>query len=192
MKKSIKFREIELISLKIVNHLLFNETCLNNNLLPTYTNVHIYIPHWINIIQFRLNPTRFTNLILRVYSEKKSAETNSFKPARTFSVNWHNWHLHRYFEWNRLTIPCGNALIHQDCKDQAKRVALGTEFPKYRNLYIIYNNQPWIPLVQTKLGFGDRFVTKQNSVWCQIHRKYTTTIQNLVWFNKIQKRFHHV
>ena len=43
----LKFREIERISLEIVNlscHLSFNETCSNSNLLPTYTNIYyIYI-----------------------------------------------------------------------------------------------------------------------------------------------------
>ena len=36
---------IERISLKIIKlscHLSFNETCLNNNLLPTYTNIYIH------------------------------------------------------------------------------------------------------------------------------------------------------
>jgi len=39
------YRNLERCSLKIVNykcHLSFNETCINNNLLPTYTNVKIH------------------------------------------------------------------------------------------------------------------------------------------------------
>ena len=38
--------KIERISLKTVNlscHLSFKETCLNNSLLPTYTNIYMYI-----------------------------------------------------------------------------------------------------------------------------------------------------
>ena len=27
---------------KLKNHLLFNETCIRNKLLPTYTNIYIY------------------------------------------------------------------------------------------------------------------------------------------------------
>ena len=41
----LKFRKIERISLKIVHlscHLSFNETCLDNSLLPQYTNIYIY------------------------------------------------------------------------------------------------------------------------------------------------------
>jgi len=37
-----KYRELERIKLKIVrnrSHLCFNETCINNKLLPTYTKV---------------------------------------------------------------------------------------------------------------------------------------------------------
>ena len=41
-----KFRKLERISLKIAavkSHLMFNETCLNNNLLPKYTNIYVYM-----------------------------------------------------------------------------------------------------------------------------------------------------
>jgi len=41
----LKFREIEKISLKIAkteSHLSFNETCVINRLLPTYTNVRLH------------------------------------------------------------------------------------------------------------------------------------------------------
>ena len=47
----LKFREIERISLKIVNlscHLSFNETCFNNSLLPTYTNIYTCIYVYIH------------------------------------------------------------------------------------------------------------------------------------------------
>ena len=40
------YKNIEKISIKIVavnSHQSFNETCLNNNLLPIYTNIYIYI-----------------------------------------------------------------------------------------------------------------------------------------------------
>ena len=39
------FRQLEKVSLKIISaqsHLSFNETCLNNKLLPKYTNVHLH------------------------------------------------------------------------------------------------------------------------------------------------------
>ena len=41
-----KFRELERLHLKIIkerSHLKFNEVCLNNDLLPIYTNIYIYI-----------------------------------------------------------------------------------------------------------------------------------------------------
>ena len=41
-----KFRELERLHLKIIkerSHLKFNEVCLNNALLPNYTNIYIYI-----------------------------------------------------------------------------------------------------------------------------------------------------
>ena len=34
---------------KISSHLCFNETCVNNNILPTYTNIYIYIYIYIYI-----------------------------------------------------------------------------------------------------------------------------------------------
>ena len=40
------FRELEKLHLKLVSlksHRTFNETSLNNDLLPTYTNIYIYI-----------------------------------------------------------------------------------------------------------------------------------------------------
>ena len=39
-----KYREIEKIAIKVhslASHLSFNETCLNNSLLPTYRNIYI-------------------------------------------------------------------------------------------------------------------------------------------------------
>ena len=42
----LKFRELEkykLKNLKAKSRLVFNETCLNNNLLPVYKNIYIYI-----------------------------------------------------------------------------------------------------------------------------------------------------
>ena len=45
-----KFRLCERTLLKITcisSHLSFNETCVNNNLLPTYTNIYVYIFAWI-------------------------------------------------------------------------------------------------------------------------------------------------
>jgi hypothetical protein len=41
----LKFREIEKRSIKLLEvkcHRIFNETCINNNLLPTYTNIYIH------------------------------------------------------------------------------------------------------------------------------------------------------
>ena len=41
-----KFRQLEKYKLKnskAKSHLVFNETCLNNNLLPVCTNIYIYI-----------------------------------------------------------------------------------------------------------------------------------------------------
>lgn len=41
-----KFRHLEKISIKLIktiNHRLYNETCINNALLPTYTNKNICI-----------------------------------------------------------------------------------------------------------------------------------------------------
>ena len=41
-----EYREIEKIATKIVKdtgHLAFNEACIQHNLLPTYTNIYIYI-----------------------------------------------------------------------------------------------------------------------------------------------------
>ena len=40
------FRDIEKKSIKLIetkSHRAFNECCLNNNLLPNYTNIYIYI-----------------------------------------------------------------------------------------------------------------------------------------------------
>ena len=40
------FRDIEKKSIKLIetkSHRAFNECCLNNNLLPNYTNINIYI-----------------------------------------------------------------------------------------------------------------------------------------------------
>ena len=40
-----KFRELEKCKLKIIkekSHLIFNETCLRNDLLPVCTNIYIY------------------------------------------------------------------------------------------------------------------------------------------------------
>ena len=40
------FRDLEKLQLKLVclvSHRTFNETCLNNDLLPTYTNIYIYV-----------------------------------------------------------------------------------------------------------------------------------------------------
>ena len=40
------FRDLEKLNLKLVSlesHRTFNETCINNDLLPTYTNIYIYI-----------------------------------------------------------------------------------------------------------------------------------------------------
>ena len=40
------FREVEKKSIKLIetkSHRAFNECCLNNNLLPNYTNICIYI-----------------------------------------------------------------------------------------------------------------------------------------------------
>jgi len=40
------FRDLERIKIKLVkkrSHLVFNQTCLNNKLLPTYTNIYICI-----------------------------------------------------------------------------------------------------------------------------------------------------
>ena len=45
-KIKLKFRQLEKCKLKNIkekSHLVFNETCLNNNLLPVYTNIYIYI-----------------------------------------------------------------------------------------------------------------------------------------------------
>ena len=42
----LKFRELEKVSLKIGllnSHLSFNGTCMNNKLMPTSTNIYIYI-----------------------------------------------------------------------------------------------------------------------------------------------------
>ena len=42
----LKFREVEKVAQKICllnSHLSFNETCLNIKLLPTFTNIYIYI-----------------------------------------------------------------------------------------------------------------------------------------------------
>ena len=42
----LKFREVEKVALKIrllKSHLSFNETCLDNKLLPTFTHLYIYI-----------------------------------------------------------------------------------------------------------------------------------------------------
>jgi len=41
----LKYREVEKIAIKLAkteSHLLFNETCLNNRLLPTYTKVSVH------------------------------------------------------------------------------------------------------------------------------------------------------
>ena len=45
-KTTIKLLEIKL-------HRLFNETCLNNDLLPIYTNIYIYIYIYIYIRLYR-------------------------------------------------------------------------------------------------------------------------------------------
>ena len=40
------FLELEKLQLKLISlksHRTFNETCLNNDLLPTYTNIYMYI-----------------------------------------------------------------------------------------------------------------------------------------------------
>ena len=45
-KIKLKFRELEKYKMKNLrdkSDLIFNETCLNNNLLPVYTNISIYI-----------------------------------------------------------------------------------------------------------------------------------------------------
>ena len=41
--KFIQLKKYKLKNLKAKIHLVFNETCLNNNLLPVYTNMYIYI-----------------------------------------------------------------------------------------------------------------------------------------------------
>ena len=41
----LKFREVEKVALKVCllnSHLSFNATCLNNKLLPTFSNIYIY------------------------------------------------------------------------------------------------------------------------------------------------------
>ena len=46
------FREIEKKSIKFIevsSHRAFNECCLNNNLLPNYTNIYIYMYIYIYI-----------------------------------------------------------------------------------------------------------------------------------------------
>ena len=50
------FRELEKLQLKLGSlktHRTFNETCLNNDLLPAFTNIHIYacICIYMNILQ---------------------------------------------------------------------------------------------------------------------------------------------
>ena len=52
----LKFRDIEKLRYKLTalqSHLCFNETCLNNNLLPTYTNIYIYI-YILRCLEFEL------------------------------------------------------------------------------------------------------------------------------------------
>ena len=42
----LKFRELEKYKIKNLrdkSHLIFNETCLNNDRLPVHTNIYIYI-----------------------------------------------------------------------------------------------------------------------------------------------------
>ena len=68
-----KFRELERLSKKVIkesSHLSFNETCINNELLPTYTNIRLHDEAaqgeaFVN--QFR------SELILREIKESKSA-----------------------------------------------------------------------------------------------------------------------
>ena len=46
------FRNIEKKSIKLIetkSHRAFNECCLNNNFLPNYTNVYIYIYICVNV-----------------------------------------------------------------------------------------------------------------------------------------------
>ena len=51
------FRDLEKLNLKLVSlesHRTFNETCINNDLLPTYTNIDIYVyiflvNSWLNL-----------------------------------------------------------------------------------------------------------------------------------------------
>ena len=47
--EKIAFRKIERLQNKIIKlkcNLQFNETCIINKLLPTYTNIYIYINFW--------------------------------------------------------------------------------------------------------------------------------------------------
>ena len=48
----LKFREVEKSALKIClrnSHLSFDETCLNDKLLPTFTNIYVYVCVYIYI-----------------------------------------------------------------------------------------------------------------------------------------------
>ena len=60
-KIKLKFRQLEkykLKNLKAESHLVFNETCLNNNLLPVYTNVRLHDDAARNetfVLEFRRN-----------------------------------------------------------------------------------------------------------------------------------------
>ena len=58
----LKFRQLEkykLKNLKAKSHLVFNETCLNNNLLPVYIYIYIYIYIYYSII--------YLNLLIYIY-----------------------------------------------------------------------------------------------------------------------------
>ena len=56
------FRLVEKIQdkkIKLISHLSFNETCLINNLLPTYTNIYKYIYIYIYIYKIIYNISFF-------------------------------------------------------------------------------------------------------------------------------------
>ena len=65
------FRELEKLQLKIVclmSHRTFNETCLNNDLLPTYTNIYMYIYIYIQIYIYVYI---YTNIYIYIYMQQK-------------------------------------------------------------------------------------------------------------------------
>ena len=67
------FRDLEKLNLKLVSlesHRTFNETCINNDLLPTYTNIYIYIYIYTRLFIYIISTGIYANYLTNWHLHK--------------------------------------------------------------------------------------------------------------------------